>query len=248
MGSDLNTLIDACDRLEGCASPDALWQSGRDLFASIGSDCATVGSSSLGSYSAPLVRTSLPSSLMNSYISEQIHLRDPWMAHCAGSNETVTLDVTRKLSTQSLDVQARQCELFESHGISTVNLFPCGGAGWVGGVVLYAMDAESALQFARPHSQGLARLLVALFSAKYRPQDETLSPGSLYPLAPRMAQREREVLQWLAQGYKTARIAEKMGIEPVTVSKHLASARRKLGARTSAQALVIAMQNGAVSL
>lgn len=248
MNSYLKTLIDACDRLDGSASPEAFWHAGRDLFADIGSDWVTVGSSSLGGYTAPLVRTSLPPALMDSYISERIHLRDPWLAHCANSNETATLDVTRKLSTRPLDVEARQCEIFEGHGISTASLFPCSGLRWRGGIVLYARDVESALKLSRPQSQDVARLLVALFSAKYRPQQETASSESLYDLGLRMSQREREVLLWLAQGYKTARIAEKMGIEPVTVSKHLASARRKLGARTSAQALAIAICNGALPL
>lgn len=248
MGHDLNTLIDACDRLDGCASPDAVWHAGLDLFGDIGSGWITVGSSNLGSHFAPLVRTSVPPTLMNSYISERIHLRDPWMAHCAGSIQTVSLDVARRLDTRNLDVGTRQCEIFESHGISVASLFPCYGHACTGGIVLYATDADSAMQLSLPDTQGVARLLVALFSVRYRPGDETASPDSLYRLGPRLAPREREALQWLAQGYKSARIAEKMGIEPVTVNKHLASARRRLGARTSAQALAVALRDGALPL
>ena len=60
------------------------------------------------------------------------------------------------------------------------------------------------------------------------------------PLSP----REREVLVWLASGLRTAEIAHRMRIEPVTVGYHLQRARRKLGARTREQAIAIAVRDG----
>jgi DNA-binding CsgD family transcriptional regulator len=49
---------------------------------------------------------------------------------------------------------------------------------------------------------------------------------------------------WLAAGLRTAEIAHRMRIETVTVGYHLQRARRKLGARTREQALVIAVRAG----
>jgi DNA-binding CsgD family transcriptional regulator len=59
-----------------------------------------------------------------------------------------------------------------------------------------------------------------------------------------LSPREREVLMWLAAGLRTAEIAHRMRIETVTVGYHLQRARRKLGARTREQALVIAVRAG----
>jgi DNA-binding CsgD family transcriptional regulator len=62
-----------------------------------------------------------------------------------------------------------------------------------------------------------------------------------------LSPREREVLVWLASGLRTAEIAHRMGIETVTVGYHLQRARRKLGARTREQALVIALRGGHIA-
>lgn len=52
---------------------------------------------------------------------------------------------------------------------------------------------------------------------------------------------------WLASGLRTAAIADRMGIAPVTVALHLNGARRKLGARTREQALALALRNGHIT-
>lgn len=64
------------------------------------------------------------------------------------------------------------------------------------------------------------------------------------PLAP----RERECLQWLAQGLLSERIAERMGISPRTVEFHLKNARSKLGASTREHALAKALMQGYISV
>ncbi|MDA7949200.1 MAG: LuxR family transcriptional regulator [Hyphomicrobiaceae bacterium] len=61
-----------------------------------------------------------------------------------------------------------------------------------------------------------------------------------------LTDREREVLLWLGRGLLADRIAERLNIKTITVSFHLANARRKLNARTSAQALVKSVQFGLI--
>jgi DNA-binding CsgD family transcriptional regulator len=62
-----------------------------------------------------------------------------------------------------------------------------------------------------------------------------------------LSPREREVLLWLAAGYRNDRIAERMRISNPTVELHLANARRKLNAATREQALALALLLGAIS-
>ncbi len=61
-----------------------------------------------------------------------------------------------------------------------------------------------------------------------------------------MTPREREVLRLVAYGFTGNEIAEKCGISPDTVRVHVRNAIRKLGARTRAQAIGIAVSRGEI--
>jgi DNA-binding CsgD family transcriptional regulator len=60
--------------------------------------------------------------------------------------------------------------------------------------------------------------------------------------------REWEVLGLLALGHTGEEIAEELGISPETVRNHLRGAREKLGARTRAQAIALALSRGLIKL
>jgi PAS domain S-box-containing protein len=59
--------------------------------------------------------------------------------------------------------------------------------------------------------------------------------------------REREVLGRVAMGESSAEIAEALFISPETVRQHVQNALQKLGARTRAQAIGIALRTGQLS-
>jgi PAS domain S-box-containing protein len=58
--------------------------------------------------------------------------------------------------------------------------------------------------------------------------------------------REREVLALLAAGATDEQIAEMLGLSPATVQTHVRNAKAKLGARTRAQAVAMALQHGMI--
>jgi len=60
----------------------------------------------------------------------------------------------------------------------------------------------------------------------------------------RLTPREREVLQLAAEGHTTAAIAARLGIRPRTAEAHRASLMRKLGLRTQADLIRLALQRG----
>jgi DNA-binding NarL/FixJ family response regulator len=70
-------------------------------------------------------------------------------------------------------------------------------------------------------------------------QAERAYDSELADLTPKQV----EVLRLLAGGFERKEIAERMGIGEETVKSHLAEARRRLGARTSAQAVAIGVAN-----
>lgn len=63
-----------------------------------------------------------------------------------------------------------------------------------------------------------------------------------------LTEREIEVLQWTANGLRTAMIAAKMKLRPVTVEFHLRNARDKLNAKTRDQAVALALVRGLIML
>ncbi|MFN4098596.1 MAG: helix-turn-helix transcriptional regulator, partial [Pararhodobacter sp.] len=65
-----------------------------------------------------------------------------------------------------------------------------------------------------------------------------LSSLPYHPPGRRLTQRQREVLEWVAEGKTTADIAQIMGITPPTVEKHLRLARETLGVETTPHALI----------
>ena len=89
--------------------------------------------------------------------------------------------------------------------------------------------------------------LAALVAVYWRPEDAGQDGAELsglgYYLEFPLSGREREVLLWLAQGLATGEIAHRMGIAAVTVTKHLTSARKRLGARTREEAVAIAIRD-----
>jgi DNA-binding CsgD family transcriptional regulator len=67
-------------------------------------------------------------------------------------------------------------------------------------------------------------------------------------LAPRRpTAREREVLALLATGATDAEIADLLGLSPATVQTHVRNAKTKLGARTRAQAVALAVAQGLIA-
>lgn len=58
-----------------------------------------------------------------------------------------------------------------------------------------------------------------------------------------LSPKQLTVLRYLAQGLERREIAERMGIGEETVKSHTSELRRKLGARTSAQAVAIGLIN-----
>jgi DNA-binding CsgD family transcriptional regulator len=60
--------------------------------------------------------------------------------------------------------------------------------------------------------------------------------------------REREVLTLLAAGATDEQIAAMLDLSPATVQTHVRNAKAKLGARTRAQAVAMALQHGMINV
>ncbi len=61
-----------------------------------------------------------------------------------------------------------------------------------------------------------------------------------------LSPRQREALQFLADGHAPKRCADVLGITPRTLRQHLTVAKSKLRARDSTHAVALAMRAGVV--
>lgn len=76
----------------------------------------------------------------------------------------------------------------------------------------------------------------------------TALPNGETATSPRQpTSREREILSMLAAGDTDTQIAGKLGLSPATVQTHVRNAKAKLGARTRAQAVAMALRGGLIA-
>ena len=61
-----------------------------------------------------------------------------------------------------------------------------------------------------------------------------------------LSQREREVLQLVAEGFEIGAIAEQLSLAYATVRTYLRSSRSRLGARTAPHAVALALVRGEI--
>ena len=243
-----NQLFDVHDRLAGASDEGARWLAAQAIFSSVGADWVTAGTAPMMALHSVAVATSTPSSLMADYIRERIHETDPWMSHSSICSAIDEVNLEDRHGTALLRGEAPILDVFMDHGVRQVTLVPAWTGSRPGAVVLYATAADSAAALRDVSNRDTMRRLVDIVAAWFRPERLTGQRDDIYAIRPILNRRELEALQWLSLGLRTAEIGWKMGVENVTVSKHFASARRKLCARTREQALAIAIRDGLIQL
>lgn len=70
------------------------------------------------------------------------------------------------------------------------------------------------------------------------------SPARVHDAFPQLTEREREILDLLAAGHRTAAIAKRLYLSPKTVSNHLTSVFTKLEVADRAEAIIRAREGG----
>lgn len=96
---------------------------------------------------------------------------------------------------------------------------------------------------AGPAAELLAAVRVVAAGGEYvDPRIARLLEVSAAVHVPIVTPREREILDLLAEGLKSDEIAERLVLSPMTVDTHVRNLMRKLGARTRAHALALALK------
>ena len=192
----------------------------------------------------PLVETihghvTYPDAWKAHYAERQMHLRDPALLRVARSIAPV--DWSRLASDPGHGAIARDGRDFgiPERGMTLPVRGPLGDVGLLS-VSSHAGQGEwtSMSRAALPELQAVA---VAIHD-RVMALDETTRKLS----APSLSGRETEVMQWTAAGKSQADVGDILSISSRTVEVHLASARRKLAALTTPQAVGRAIAMGLI--
>lgn len=132
--------------------------------------------------------------------------------------------------------EVRLRETLADHGTRDGIAVPCHGPGGYSGVVSLAFDRLEAL------SPG-ERAAIAFAAAAAHGQMHRLSPPARAETVA-LSPRERDCLGFVANGLSDSEIAERLGVGVTTIVSHVQNARRKLGARTRAQAVATLLLDG----
>jgi len=115
------------------------------------------------------------------------------------------------------------------------------------GYILKGADKSEMLRTIRAVAQGealfgpaVARRLVNFFRELDGSRQRAAPPQAF----PELTERERELLDLIAQGHNNATIAERLTLSPKTVSNHISNIFSKLQVADRAQAIVRARQAG----
>ncbi len=242
-----NQLIDALNVL--VATPDGAprWSAAQNLADQMGIKSILVAEADGSLRQIKWLNTDMPSYWMDEYIKKNYIAVDPAVDKLAHRPGHVLL-ACGSLKKQQVE---NQNAWSLNHGLKDVgyDILHCsrfGEAGAVGKYVTLAYEDSSPGHAEQDVERRdlFAALLATTITPDTLPDTEQYKSLPQYSLTP----RQRDVLSYLAQGYQTARIAEKLGLTEATVTLHFGTARKALGANTREQALVIALQNGLISL
>ena len=177
------------------------------------------------------------------YVEQRMDLGDPvadygrtgcTAPYAVGSGLDETLDALSEDRRRHLDFVAAT-----SHSINLLVPLPAGPVGGPlkSGVVLGARMNGHAFR-TLVAEQGSELLVFAHF------MHASLQPGVRRELdgVERLTPREADCIQHIARGERAERIAETLNLAVATVNFHLANARRKLKARTTAEAVARAIR------
>ena len=172
----------------------------------------------------------------------------PWVERCVSArNGEEAIALTRRYEPHVALVDlfvgqesgAEICERLRAASPNT-NVLLISGAGRISPNAARAAGAAGFISKDWPAADiaGAVRM-VGLGMSVFRPNES--------PAGPALTDREREVLDLIAQGATNREIAEALYLSPHTVKEHTSSLYRKLGVRNRAEAVQKAQRQGLIA-
>lgn len=243
-----NRTADLLTALEGAGTPSALWSMTAEYLDGLGLTHSIYTYLNPREPDAARIWTSLPESWCERYADENYWSVDPFYRYCCTTLAPIRtgpefLDEYEFLTPPERGVIREGGETgFRSGFSAPVRLIGSGGGfgGWNFGSTMRRRELDV---FMKEHGRDLR---LAGFYIHEHAERLTRSDGAGSSGLGQLTPRERECLLWLGRGFRTAAIADRLGIAQVTVDLHLRGARRKLRAATREEALAKAILGGQI--
>lgn len=251
-----NMLADFATDIAHCKNDASAWHVGQSFFKSLGFETVNYGlmyrqnGAFLGFY------TTMNDDWMAYYTNNRYDNDDPLTAHCMRYNHAVhySFDGRSQLALSGGKLEMKMLGDFYEAGIHSSYLVPFHNDLFAvtGGINLAArISSEECEKLVEKNRQEIL-VASALLNSHLAglPQSVKRSKAwiNIQSNAEGITPREMEVLKWLSVGLRNDRVAERMHVTPATINFHIGSIKKKLGAQTREQALVIAMRKGIVAL
>jgi DNA-binding CsgD family transcriptional regulator len=202
---------------------------------------------------APLILSKMPRWWADFYLETNAAARDPFFKTCKSLRPRTIgvnfLNENNHMLSQKEAIfiqEAADTGLMSglAQPVQTIN--PSHFGGWNFGSELGRKEFLSEIQ----HNAGRLHLASFLSHSYFQKEFEFQGRALTAPqeAEQRLSPREKECLIWLARGLRAGQIADRLSLAKVTVDLHFSSARKKLGAATREQMLVIALMSGEIEL
>ena len=193
-----------------------------------------------------------------SYYFDHYAETDYLVHYAANSNKVLHVDARYFNGEANLD--KTNLEMFDyvsglgSQGALAIPLPKRGLDAVAGSGVFFGLNAKDANDVVLHHGEEISLIINAahqfLKNKELQIGTEMFTPRNGEPLKKSaiLTQREKDVLQYLTEGLRPERIAERMGLQPATVHLHIRKARKRLGASTREQAIAVAIRKRLILL
>ena len=241
-GSNLSNALVHLQRIGNARTPEELWGLLLAALADYGFDRVTYGATrsgrdgSIGDTQDAVFLSNHPRNVMSDYFDIGFFMRTPmfrWVLHNTGACSWSWAEEQRRagrLSAEELAAQdmARKAGLVAGYSISFADPSPRSRAAMGLAAAPSATQQEVDALWADKGGE-----IMAICQMMHLRMQGMPFPVQRRPLSP----RQREALEWVAEGKTTQDIAIIMGISPAMVEKHLRLAREALDVETTAHAV-----------
>ena len=242
MATTYPAVLDWIDRLGQFKTADEAWLSFLSFTSNYGFSFGALADLPGSQWRAPdsVLSLTWPDAWQKRYIAKEYMKRDPAVRGLTRTREPYTWGEGLEFDDYA---RADRNIVFEAreYGLHNGLVVPILGIRTGSAVVTIAGENTDMSPRER------AELHFAAIYVQARVRD--LSPAKFRRLKmPLLTPRERECLEWAAAGKSDWEIGEILTISSRTAGSHIERAKQKLGVSTRIQAVVIALQNGAISI
>ena len=234
-------VFETAQKFQNLSSDHESWQAAIEAVHSLGGNAVNLAGTTASGSKPAWGRSSMSEAWLKEYSAKNYHRIDPLLKVLISGPEITTIECGTLPST---DPAYELNHGLKTHGYGSLCATVSGGrvSGYRALTVFCSPNTLSEVR--NEVGFDLLNVVHAIIAANTPTQLDQNGANSVSIRTHVLTSKERDILSWLACGLRNDQIAFKAGIAEVTVRKHLASVRTKIGAKTREQAIAFAIRDG----